>query len=227
VLLPLGTLGIYAVVFGVILTPRWPGFSDPLSFTLVLFAGLIVFNLFSEAIGRMPGLLVTQASFVKKVVFPLEILVWVPILSALVGFAISLVLWAILQTATGGVLHLSVTAVPLILVPTALLMAGLGWWLAAVGVFVRDTVQAVAPVLQLLLYLAPVIYPIEAVPGAMRWLFWVNPVTLPVTEVRRSLVYGQWPDPVALLIYSGCALLVYWSGRLFFRRVRHGFADVL
>ncbi len=227
VLLPVLTLGVYVFVFGVLLTPKWPGFSDPLSFTLILVTGLLVFNLFSESLARMPSLIVTNASYVRKLVFPLHLLVLVPIASSLVNFVIGLLIWIGLAWYSGQSIWLTALWVPVIIFPVLVMIVGLGTGLAAVGCFVRDISQGIPPVLQLLLYLGPVIYPLEVVPGSIAKLVLLNPITVPVQEMRRVLVFGQPPDFAALFAYFVVALIIYVFGSFVFERARPGFADVV
>jgi len=225
--LPLLTLGVYAFVFGVILTPRWPNMDDPAQFTLILFSGLVVFNFFSECVSRAPSLIVANANYVKKVVFPVEILIWVPIGTALFHLILGLLAWLLLVLALGGELYLTMFALPIAVIPLVLLTAGCCWFLAALGVFVRDIGQVIAVSVQLLLYLGPIIYPREVLPERFQWLMSINPVTVPVEQFRNILNFGVVINWFATGCYLLIALIVVWLGKGFFDKTKRGFADVI
>lgn len=225
--LPLLTLVVYALVFGVILKPRWPNISDPLQFTLILYTGLLVFNFFSDCISRSPFLIVSNPSFVKKVMFPVDVLVWVSIGSSAFNLLIGLLPWFLLVFLFGGKISYLIVLLPLVILPLVLLTVGLSWFLSATGVFVRDVGQIISVTVQLLLYLGPVIYPRAILPERFQWLMYLNPVTVPVEQFRNILNFKIFPDFMALLIYTLIAFLVAFLGRLFFEKTRHGFADVI
>ena len=225
--LPLLTLAVYALVFGVILSPRWPNVSDPMQFTLILFTGLLAFNFFSECVSRAPFLIISNSNYVKKVIFPIDVLVWVPIGSAIFHLCLGLIPWALLVFLFGGEISYLVVLLPLVFLPLMLLTVGVSWFLSALGVFIRDVGQVVGVGVQLLLYLGPIIYPREVLPERFQWLMYLNPVTVPVEQFRNILNFGLAPDLWALSVYTLVAFLVAYLGRLFFEKTRHGFADVI
>lgn len=225
--LPLLTLGVYALVFGLILQPRWPNVSDPSMFTLLLFSGLLVFNFFAECASRATSLIVTNANYVKKVVFPIDLLIWVPIGSALFHITLGLLAWAILVLVLGGQLYWTTILAPLVLLPLVIMSAGISYFFSAIGVFIRDVGQIIAVSVQLLMYLGPVIYPREVLPERFQWLMAFNPITVPIEQFRNILNYGLLPNFESLFIYTLVGCLVSWLGRLFFEKTRHGFADVI
>lgn len=225
--LPLLTLGVYSLVFGLILQPRWPNVPDPSMFTLLLFSGLLVFNFFSECASRATSLIVSNANYVKKVVFPIDLLIWVPIGSAFFHISLGLLAWAILVLVLGGQLYWTMVLAPLVLLPLIIMSAGLSYFLSAIGVFIRDVGQIIAVSVQLLMYLGPVIYPREVLPERFQSLMAFNPITIPVEQFRNILNYGLLPDFQALFIYAMTGCIVAWLGRLFFEKTRHGFADVI
>lgn len=226
-LAPLLMLAIYSFVFGTVFQARWglPGEST-LDFALTLFAGLIVFNFFAECLGRAPGVIAAQPNLVKKVVFPLELLPLAIVLAALFhAGASTLILIAAL--AAQGALSASALWLPLVWLPFVLMVAGLSWILAALGVFVRDLGQAIGMATTALLFLSPVFYPASALPERLRsWLF-LNPLTVPIEQSRAVLSFGEAPSVTALCVYGLLALAVAALGLALFRRVRPGFADVL
>ncbi|TXH04368.1 MAG: ABC transporter permease, partial [Candidatus Moraniibacteriota bacterium] len=191
---PLLTLAVYGFVFGVVLQPRWPSVEGPIQFTLILFSGLLIFNFFSECLARAPLLLVSNANFVKKVVFPIEILIWVPIATALFHLGLGLLAWFVLNLVVGASISWSFLLFPFALAPLILLVAGLTWFLCALGVFVRDVAQVIGVSMQLLLYLGPIIYPREILPEGLRWLMLLNPLTIPVEQFRNVVNFGMVLD---------------------------------
>lgn len=226
-LFPLLTLAVYSLVFGVILKPRWPNVTDPAMFTLILFSGLLVFNFFSECVSRAPSLIITNANYVKKVVFPVDLLIWIPIGSALFHLCLGLLAWVILVPILGGQIYLTMLLMPVVLLPLILLTAGLSWFFSALGVFVRDIGQVISVSIQLLMYLGPIIYPREVLPERYQWLMSLNPITIPVEQFRNILNAGVLPDMQALAIYTSTSLVITCLGKLFFDKTRHGFADVI
>lgn len=225
--IPLLTLAVYSLVFGVILRPRWPNVSDPMQFTLILFTGLLAFNFFSECVSRAPFLIISNSNYVKKVIFPIDVLVWVPIGCAVFHLCLGLVPWVLLVFLSSGEVSNLFFLLPLVFFPLMLMTVGLSWFLSALGVFIRDIGQIVGVSVQLLLYLGPVIYPREVLPERFQWLMYLNPITVPIEQFRNILNFGLVPDFVALSVYTLIALLVAYSGRLFFEKTRHGFADVI
>src|SRR5690349_10503962 len=151
---PVLMLAVYTFVFSVVFKARWSGGSDSKTeFALVLFAGLLVFNLFAECINRAPGVILANANYVKKVVFPLEILPWVGIGSALFHWLVSLSVWLVAYVIFFGVPHATVLLLPLIMLPLIFLVLGLSWALASLGVYLRDVSQFIGILTTILMFL--------------------------------------------------------------------------
>jgi len=225
---PILMLLIYTFVFSYVFKTRWGvDNSNPYEFALQLFAGLIVFNLFSECLSRAPTLIIQHVNYVKKVVFPLEILPWVVMGSALFHtLANLLVLMGFML-----LLHHSFSPtlfwLPVILLPIILLTMGLAWLFASLGVFIRDIHQMINMLLTALMFMSPIFYPLSALPDSISRYLLLNPLTLIVHQLRAVLLEGKAPDFIALGCYTGVALLVLWTGWLWFDKTRKGFADVL
>lgn len=225
---PLLMLGIYTFVFGYIMKSRWPGQGDnKLLFSLTLFAGLIVNTLFAETVNRCTMVIAENANYVKKVVFPLEMLPLVVLGSALFHAVVSLGILVVANALLGTGLHWSMLLLPVVIGPILLTSAGVGWILASLGVFLRDTSQVVGFLTALLMFLSPIFYPITVFPPQVRNLLFLNPLTLPVLEVRQVAIEGSPPDWISVLAAYGIGLLVAAIGLWFFERTRRGFADVL
>jgi lipopolysaccharide transport system permease protein len=226
---PLLMLAVYTVVFGIVFQVRWGTRVEegPIGFAIVLFAGLIVHGLFAECIMRAPGLIVGNPSYVKRVVFPLEILPYVSLAAALFHAAISVLVLLAFYIATAGVPPLTVLLLPVVLAPFALLTLGLTWMLAALGVYLRDIGQITQPLVTVLLFLSPVFFPLSALPPALQPWLALNPLTFIIEEARAVLLWGRLPDWPGLALYALVALAIAWLGYYGFERTRRGFADVL
>jgi lipopolysaccharide transport system permease protein len=226
---PLIMLGIYTFVFQFIFKARWSDKAGEttLSFAIVLFLGLSLHALLMEVFTKAPQLITANPNFVKKIVFPLEILPWVTLLSALFTFLISLGLLLLFMFIEIGRVPLTSVLLPLILLPYLLFLLGAGWLLAALGVYLRDIQQIMGTVSTLLLFLSPIFYSAANLPENLQALIFLNPLSFIVESARLVLIYGQQPDYAGLGIYSLIASFVAWLGYTFFRKVRPGFSDVL
>lgn len=225
---PVFMLAIYTFVFSEVFNARWSaGSGSKVEFALVLFAGLIVFNLFAECINRAPGLILSNVNYVKKVVFPLEILPFVGLLSSLFHGAISLGVWLLVYMLLFGMPHASALYLPLVVLPFIFFIMGLSWALASLGVYLRDVSQFVGLITTVLMFLSPIFYPATALPEAYRHFLYLNPLT-PVIELIRAILYfGNPPDFSMLAIYWVVTSIIAWLGFAWFQKTRKGFADVL
>lgn len=225
---PLFMLAVYTFVFSVVFKARWNVASDSKTeFALMLFAGLMVFNLFGESISRAPSLVLGNVNYVKKVVFPLEILPVVTLLSALFHGLISLGVWLLAHLMFFGLPHATVLYLPLIIVPFLLFVMGLSWWLASIGVFLRDVSQFIGTVITVLMFMTPIFYPVTALPEEFRQWLYFNPLTLVIEQSRDVLYWGKQPDFALLGIYALASVVIAWLGFAWFQKTRKGFADVL
>lgn len=225
---PIFLLLVYTFVFSVVFKARWNSGGDTRTeFAFVLFAGLIVFNLFAECINRAPGLILANVNYVKKVVFPLEILPLVALASALFHALVSLLVWIIAYCLIFGLPHATIILFPFVLAPLAFLVAGLSWFLGSLGVYVRDVSQFIGIITTVLLFLSPVFYPLTALPLEYQWLLMLNPITPTIEQVRAVLYWGSNLDSGLLALSYVIAATVAWLGFAWFQKTRSGFADVL
>jgi lipopolysaccharide transport system permease protein len=225
---PLLTLAVFTFVFGVVFQARWsPNQASTFDFAIMTFAGLMVFNIFAEVVGKSPGLVTSQPNLVKKVIFPLAILPLITLIAALFHAAIALSLLLILQGFFGSGLHLSALALPLVLAPLLLFTAGASWFLAALGVYLRDIGQIIGPLVTMLMFLSPIFYPIAALPGWIRPIAIANPLAVSIEQTRDALINGRLPEPGMWALAMATGLVSAGLGFLFFRKTRKGFADVL
>ncbi|TXI28109.1 MAG: ABC transporter permease [Nitrosomonas oligotropha] len=230
---PILMLSIYTFVFSVVFKVRLDSHNssvihdDEFAFALLLFTGLILFNLFSECLARAPGLILANINYVKKIIFPLEILPLISLCSALFHAGISFLILFSFLLITSHPIEWTIIFLPVILLPLVMLTLGLSWILASIGVFVRDIGQFIGLVLTMLLFLSPIFYPASALPESIRDYLFLNPLTLIIEQARAVILYGQLPDWSGLILYYLFAFLIAWIGLLWFNKTRKGFADVL
>jgi len=222
---PLIMLGIFSFVFGQIFQARWPAQTNAIPFALNLYCGLIAFNIFAEAVGRAPAAVRGYPNYVKKIIFPVEILPAVPLGAALIhAFFNSMILVAALVWT--GNLHSSILLFPLLLTPLLLFGLGLSWFLAAWGIFIKDMSQIVPVFVQMLMFLSPVFYPVQAVPEYLRPIYTLNPLSSVIEALRASLSASaiDWFSWSITLLFS---LVAFVFGYAFFQHNRDEFADAL
>ncbi len=225
---PVIMLMIYTFVFSVVFKARWNAGSDSRTeFALVLFAGLIVFNLFSECITRAPGIILANTNYVKKVIFPLEILPWVTVGTALFQAMVSLCVWMIFYVIFFGIPHATVFLLPLVMLPLLFITAGLSWILASIGVYLRDAGQIVGIITTVLMFLSPIFYPVSSLPVAYQHILLLNPLTPAIEGIRDILFWGNLPNTGLYTIYLALSAVFAWLGFIWFQKTRTGFADVL
>jgi|RhiMetdeSRZDD1v2_1073273.scaffolds.fasta_scaffold116645_2 lipopolysaccharide transport system permease protein len=226
---PLVLLLTYTFVFGVIFRARWPGAkSNALgAFSLVIFCGLIVFSLFAECINRAAGLIVGVPNYVKKVVFPLEILPVSLLGSALFHAAVSFGILMIAHLLFDGRVQWTTLLLPLVALPLIFLSLGLTWFVAGLGVFIRDITYTVTLVMQVLVFLTPIFYPIEAIPEPFRTIIHVNPLTSVVENFRNVILWGKVPSLWDLVLWILTTGMIMLLGYAWFMKTKRAFADVV
>ena len=239
-LTPLMMLAVYTFVFSFVFKARWGAAASNAAneatnaalngrggFAVVLFSGLLIHAFFAECLTRAPSMILSNSSYVKRVVFPLEILPVVCVGSALFNCVISLLVLFMFMLLFAIPIHATVLLIPLVLLPLLLLALGASWLLAALGVYVRDVAQLMGMVVTLLMFLAPVFYPITTLPANLRPWLYLNPLTYIIEAARAVLIFGEIPDwrlwCMALLVGLLCAIGGFWS----FQKSRGGFADVI
>jgi lipopolysaccharide transport system permease protein len=225
---PLLMLAIYATVFSVAFKARWgTGEESKVAFALVLFSGMIVHSFFAECLNRAPALIVSHPNYVKKVVFPLDLLPCMALCSALLHFFVSFIVLLLFCVVAGVPIHSGVLLVPFILLPLVLLTLGLSWILASLGVYLRDLSQIIAMISSIALFMAPVFYPIENLPEAYRQFIYWNPITLPIIQLRDAMLWNKPLQWDAWLFSLAAGTVVCFAGYWWFQKSRRGFADVL
>lgn len=228
-LLPLLSLLVFTFFFGVIFQMRWAGRSDASlgDLALVLFVGMALYNFLAECLSRAPGLILAHQNYVKSVVFPLEMLPGVMVASALLTLTATLLVILLLQETLGSGLSWTVMLLPLMVLPLVLFVLGLSGFLASLGVYIRDIQQLIIPLVQLMMFLSPVFYPVAALPEAMRPWLQLNPLALAIEQTRGIILFGQAPGWTPYLVSLAAGGLTALLGVWWFARTRKGFADVL
>jgi lipopolysaccharide transport system permease protein len=226
---PVFMLVVYTFVFSEIFKSRWGGVQDDskTQFAVVLFVGMIVLSLFSEVLNRAPGLIISNVNYVKKVIFPIEILPVIAMGAALFHSLVSLAVLLAAFALFNGFLHWTAIFTPFVLFPLVVLTLGLAWMLASLGVFLRDAGQFISIITTVLMFLSPVFYPVSAVPENARAVIMANPLTFIIEQAREVLIWGHLPDWNGLATYTLVAIGIAWAGYAWFQKTRKGFADVL
>ncbi len=229
---PIFMLAVYTVIFSVVFKARWgsdrfDGDENKLQFAVVIFVGMIVLGLVSDALNRAPGLILSNVNFVKKVVFPIEIL---PVVAMGTAFFHSLISLSVLLAALvffNGYLNWTVVFIPLILLPLLILSTGLSWILASLGVFLRDVGQVTGVITRMLLFLSPVFYQVSAVPEKFRPIIMANPLTFIIEQAREVLIWGHLPNWLGLGIYTLVATSFFFFVFSFFNKNIYIFSVVI
>ncbi len=229
---PLFMLVVYTFFFAIVFKSRWGDApvgkeESKTLFAVLLFVGMIVHSLFAEVLNRAPNLILGNVNYVKKVVFPLEILPAISMGTALFHSLVSASVLLLVFFVTNGYIHWTLIFFPLILLPLVIFTIGLAWILASLGVFVRDVGQSIGLGMTVMLFLSPVFYPVSALPESLRPWMLANPLTFIIEQARAVLIWGQQPNWSGLLIYTVIAVVVAWLGYAWFQKTRKGFADVL
>jgi lipopolysaccharide transport system permease protein len=226
---PVLMLAVYTFVFSIVFKARWGigGNESKIQFAVVLFAGLIMHSLFAEVLNRAPGLILSNVNYVKKVIFPLEILPSIAMGTALFHSLINLGVLLVAFFFANGFLHWTVVFAPLVILPLVIFTLGLAWLFASLGVFLRDVGQTISIITMVMLFLSPIFYPASALPEEFRPWLYANPLTFIIEQGRAVLIWGQLPDWSGLGIYMLVATVVAWGGYAWFQKTRKGFADVL
>lgn len=226
---PLLLLGIYAFVFGFVFRAKFGAnlSGNKSDFAIILFTGLIIHQFFAECLSKAPDLVVSNANYVKKIIFPLEILPWSVMFSALFHLMISFIVLLLFYFSVHLSFHWTVIFFPLVLLPLVIITMGISWFLSAVGVFFRDMNQFIGFIVTICLFLSPTFYPVTNIPLPFRYVLYLNPITLIITQVRSVVLDGQIPDWYGLSLYLVVALVVAILGLSWFQKVRHIFADTI
>ncbi|BEL74798.1 MULTISPECIES: ABC transporter permease [Serratia] len=225
---PVLMMVIYTFVFSVVFKIRWgAGVDSKGEFALALFIGLIFFGLFSECINRAPSLIVNNVNYVKKVVFPVETLPLVSLLTALFQMVINLIVWSLFYVAIVGLPTWHILWLPVIIAPFLMMVLGVSWFLSSLGVYLKDIAQVVGVLTMILMYLSPIFYPISMLPDAYHIFMQLSPLTYVIEQARdcmmlgKNIAWGSWG------VYTLTSFVIMLLGYGWFMFTRKGFADVI
>ncbi len=229
---PILMLIVYTVVFSGVFKAKWTGggnlHADNTShFALILFSGLMIHNFFSECLSRAPSIILNHASFVTKVVFPLEILAPMLVLSACFNYLISLCVFFAAMLVLGATPDSHIFYLPIILFPLGLMMLGGAWVLAAMGVFLRDIGQMIGLTMTIMLFLSPIFYPVDALPLSWQPFIYLNPLSFIVEQARNVMLWHTAPAWKGVAYYMLAGIFSAYTGFYVFQKTRKAFADVL
>jgi lipopolysaccharide transport system permease protein len=233
ILLPLMMLSIYAFVFGEVFKSRWGNapvpvtLAEKLSFALILFVGLIVFNWLAECLSKTPNSILNNSNYVKRVVFPLEILPVIPVIIGAFHFTMSFVVFIAFTLLSPLEITIYWLVVPLLILPYFICLVGIAWLLASLGVYFRDMEQMVPAITSALMFLSPVFYSIQALPEIYHPWLMANPLTFIIEAMRNLLFWHKLPSLSAWLTLYLFTGIIFYLGHTSFKTLRKGFADVL
>lgn len=222
-------LMVYTFVFSVVFKSRWGGSESQsqTEFAILLFTGMIVHGLFADVINRSHAVITSNTNFVKRVIFPLEILPVITLGAALFHSVISVAVLLVGYLLFNGFWHWTIVFLPIVFLPLIIVSLGAAWFLASLGVFLRDVGQTVGIIAMVLMFLSPIFYPISAVPPIFQKWLMLNPLTFIIEQARNVIYWGLMPEWTGLGMYTAVASIIAWAGFVWFQKTRKGFADVL
>ncbi len=224
---PLFLMLAYYFVFSIVLRVRFGPEEETGSFTFYFLSGMVPWLAFSEAVGRAPNIILENTNFVKRIIFPLEILPVNLTLTGLITELFGMVIFLTAVVAFGPGLGWSILYFPVILIPQLMLTMGLCWFLAALGVFLRDTGQAIGILLTVWFFATPICYPASALPQGWLWLFQANPMYTLVEAYRDIFLIHTAPDFYPMATFWLISLFAFWFGHSWFYKVKKSFADLI
>lgn len=225
---PLFMLLVYTFIFGVIFKARWDIESNShTDFSIILFSGLIIFYIFSDSISRSSTLILDNANYVKKVLFPLEVLPFIILGNTLFQFLLNFIILMIAYTIFVDIPHIEIILFPIILLPYCIFLVALIWVISAIGVYFRDISQIVNILIMSSMFLTPIFYKVSMIPESFRSYIFVNPITTPVEMFRNLFLYGQLPNLTSYFIFFTLSFIFAKFSLQFFCKLKKGFADVI
>ena len=225
---PLIMLAVYTLVFSTVFQAKWSvGSNSKTEFALVLFIGMIVHGVLAESMNNSPTLMLRNISYVKKVVFPLEILPWIVMGSTLFHALISVLVWSLFYVIVNQSFQWTIVFLPFVFLPLVLFSLGVSWMFASLGVFIRDIGQMTGVLTTVLLLMSPIFYPASMLPEPYQTIIYLNPLTFVIEQARDILMWGNLPNWSGMGMAYIVSILVAWMGFAWFQKTRQGFADVL
>lgn len=228
---PLFMLTVYTFVFGIVFKARWqmldPQLDTTQSYAVILFCGMAMYQIFSETVTTSCRCIIDNANLVKKVIFPLVVLPFSQLLAATVTGLVWFALVILAAYCAGFSISSTALLFPLALFPLMAMSVGIGWFVAATTVYLRDIPLLITMLLQALFFMTPIFYPESLVPENIRFVIDINPLTWLCRQFRALLIFGEIPPWQQLACtWLACAAICQ-LGFVWFTKVKKGFADVL
>jgi len=226
---PVLMLLVYSFVFGMVMDVKWGvAGQDNIDFGLILFAGLLCHGLMAEVVIGSVASITSNSQYVKKVVFPLEIISLVGLANAVFHMFLGMIILLAIFIMRGNSLEWTILLAPVVLFPFVVFLLGLSWLLSVLGVYIRDLGQVVGVMMTVLMFLCSIVFPFDRLPVELQpFVLWLNPLTIIVEELRAVVLFGQLPNWELLGLYSIGAFAMLFAGTWLFSRTRDGFADVI
>lgn len=228
ILNPLFLLVVYSVVFDFLLRVRWAVKTpEETPYALALFAGILIHAFFSDCLVQSTTAISKNANFVKKIVFPLEVLPIVTVTSAVFNLLLSIVIFLLAILFFGSDLHITLLLTPIVLLPFVIFVLGMSYILSAVGVYIKDISQVAGMLSMMFLFLSPVLYPLSVLPENIQTIAMLNPLSFIIEQLRAVALKGDMLDWQGYFVYLSVSLLFLSLGYAIFQRTRKGFADAI
>ena len=228
VIAPLIMLVIYTVIFSEVFSIKWNSdTSNKFEFAMMLFCGLCMYNMFSTVLGRSVGLIEQNKNFVKKVVFPIEILPVTITLSALFDCVISIIVLIAATFILTSNITITILQVPVILLPHIVFCLGIAYFFSALSVYVKDMANFISILITVCMYASPVFFPLSALPEKFRFFIMLNPMTYGMENMRLAVIHGEVLNFEYYLISVVSAVTFHLAGKWVFNKAKRGFADLL
>lgn len=226
---PLFAIAVYTFAFTTKLQMTFVGEQGqkPIAYALFIFAGLVVFNFFSEMAYRSPMLLHEYAHFIKQTIFPSDMLAVISTLRAAAYTGIGAIVMLICVAAVKGGLPWTVIFVPLIFIPLSAFLMGLSWFLSAIGAFTRDAGYLMINIVPLFMFLTPVFFSPDSWSFPANLAIYGNALTAYVEIMRDLVLTGTLPNPLAVLWALATSIFTFYFGYWFFDRYRNVIVDVI
>lgn len=228
-LFPILMLLVYTFVFGMVMRVKWgvEG-QDNIAFGLILFVGLLCHTFLAEVLTGSVSAITGSAQYVKKVVFPLEILTPLKVANGFIHMLLGVIILLAIFLITGNAIPWTIILAPVVLLPFLIFLTGASYFISVLGVYVPDLGQVIGVLMTMLLFLGPIVYPFSSVPERLQiFVLWLNPLTVIVEQLRAVVLFGQMPNWEHLAWYTLAASLILCLGIWFFNKTRDGFADVI
>ena len=224
---PLFLLTIYTIAFGIILKAKWSFATNTSDYALMIFAGLLIFNGFAEVMNKSAIIIKANPNFVKKILFPIEILSIVIVLCAFINIFISIIIWIFVFYFFYGYIHITVLYIPFIMIIFVPLLIGLSWIISSVGLIIKDMPHIIGILNHSLLFLTPIFYSLDVAPSIIHNVLIFNPLTFIIETLRSVLYYGILPQHKSLLIYFFISIVFSTFSFYIFKKIRPRFSDLL